>query len=88
MLLLGDSSTYMYGINVNNFDALLVVVLLWHDVGDVVPWVSVESLLQALLVHVMSDESNAAAQHEQRVDGANVDVLLSFLTERRSNNKI
>lgn len=82
MLLLGDSSTYMYGINVNNFDALLVVVLLWHDVTDVVPWVSVESLLQALLVHVMSDESNAAAQHEQRVDGTDVDVFLSFLAER------
>jgi hypothetical protein len=43
----------------------LVVVLFGHDVRDVVPWMSVESLLQALLIHVMTDETDAAAQHEQ-----------------------
>lgn len=40
---------------------------------------SVEALLQALLIHVMADETDASSQDEQRVDGANVDVLLSFL---------
>lgn len=30
----------------------------------------------------MSDESDAAAQHEEGVDGADVDVLLRFLAKK------
>lgn len=63
-----------------------LVVLLWQNVRDVIPWVSVEALLQALLIHVMSNKTNAASQHEQGIDCANVDVLLSFLAESLTQN--
>lgn len=56
-----------------------LVVLLGNDIGDVVPWMAVESLLESLLVHVMTNESYAASQHKQRVDGAHIDVLLCLL---------
>lgn len=56
-----------------------LVVLLGNDIGDVVPWMAVESLLESLLVHVMTNESYAASQHKQRVDGAYIDVFLCLL---------
>lgn len=40
---------------------------------------AVQALLQALLVHVVADEADAAAQHEQRIDRPDVDVLLRLL---------
>lgn len=62
-----------------------LVELFWQNVWDVIPWVTVQSLLQTLLVHVMTNKTDATAEHEQWVDGANVDVLLSFLTANDSN---
>lgn len=59
----------------------LIVVLFGTNVADVVPWVSVEALLQALLIHVVTDESNAATEHEEWVDGSDVDVFLRFLAK-------
>lgn len=56
-----------------------LVVLLGNDIGDVVPRMAVESLLESLLVHVMTNESYAASQHKQRVDGAHIDVFLCLL---------
>lgn len=61
------------------------LVELGHDVGDVVPWVTVESLLQSLLVHVVADEADAATEHEQRVDCSHVDVFLRLLTVSDQN---
>lgn len=52
---------------------------------------SVKSLLQALLIHVMADKSNTTSQNEQRVDRSNVYVFLCLLTtklEKRLNCKI
>lgn len=43
----------------------LLVVLLGYDIGDVVPWMTVESLLESLLIHVVSNKSYAAAKHKQ-----------------------
>lgn len=62
-----------------------LVVLLGNDIGDVVPWMAVESLLESLLVHVMTNESYAATQHKQRVDGAHIDVLLCLLAVKIQN---
>ncbi len=39
----------------------------------------VEALLQTLLVQVVADEAHAAAEHEERVQGADVDELLRLL---------
>lgn len=40
---------------------------------------AVQTLLQTLLVHVVTDETDAATEHEQRVDSTDIDVLLGFL---------
>lgn len=48
---------------------------------------SVEALLQALLIHIVADEADTAAQYEERVDGADVDVFLCFLTKRVEQKK-
>ena len=39
----------------------LLLVHLWQDVADVVPWVSVQALLQPLLVEEVADKSDAAS---------------------------
>lgn len=46
---------------------------------------AVESLLESLLVHVVTNESYAAAEHKQRVDGTHIDVFLCFLATKDSN---
>lgn len=43
---------------------------------------AVESLLESLLVHVVANESYAATEHKQRVDGTHIDVLLCFLAAK------
>lgn len=43
----------------------LLVVLLGYDIGDVVPWMTVESLLESLLIHVVSNKAYAAPKHKQ-----------------------
>lgn len=48
---------------------------------------TVKSLFESLLVHVMANKTNATAKHEQRVNGSNVDVLLSFLAENVGRKK-
>lgn len=50
---------------------------------------SIETLLQSFLIHVVSNEANATTQNEQRVDSSNVDVLLCFLAEvERKSEKV
>lgn len=49
---------------------------------------TVESLLQSLLVHVVADEADAATEHEQRVDRSHVDVFLRFLTVSDQNKEL
>lgn len=57
----------------------LEIWLMFENLRDVVPRVPVKSLLQALLIHVVTDEADTATKHEKWVDGANVDVFLGFL---------
>lgn len=52
------------------------------NVGNIIPWMPVQSLFQPLLVHVVTDETNRPAEHEQRVDGSNVDVLLRLFRRK------
>lgn len=42
---------------------------------------TVQALFETFLIHVMANKSYAAAQNEQRVDRADINVLLCFLTE-------
>lgn len=64
------------------------VELFGQHVRDVVPRVTVQALLQTLLVHVVADEADAAPQHKQRVDRSDVDVLLGLLTEKGMIKKL
>mmetsp|Transcript_13165 Transcript_13165/g.52746 ORF Transcript_13165/g.52746 Transcript_13165/m.52746 type:complete len:1108 (+) Transcript_13165:373-3696(+) len=49
------------------------------DVGDVVPGVAVEGLFEALLVEVVADEADGAAEDEEAVEAAVGDELVGFL---------
>lgn len=42
---------------------------------------TIEALLQSFLVHVVSNETNTSAEHEQAIDSADIDILLGLLTE-------
>ena len=54
------------------------------DVGDIVGGVSVQSLLESVLVEEVTDETDAASEHEQTVERSHLDVLLCLL-ERESS---
>ena len=56
-----------------------LLVHLWQDVADVVPWVSVQALLQPLLVEEVADETDAASQYKHSVQGAGLDVSLRLV---------
>lgn len=49
------------------------------QVGDVVPWVTVQTSAQSLLVQVVGNETNATAQHEQTVQDTHLQVVLGLL---------
>ena len=52
-------------------DKLVVLVACkLQDVGDVVPRVAVEGLLQPQLVEVVANEANGHTKHESAVEGA------------------
>ncbi len=59
---------------------LLWVIEFWHDIWDVVPWMSVQALFESLLVQIVTDESHAAPQNKQRIQCADLNVLLRFLS--------
>jgi len=42
---------------------------------------TVQALLESLLIHIMSNEAYAAAQHKQRINGADIDVFLCLFTK-------
>eukprot|EP00047_Mylnosiga_fluctuans_P002395 m.224315 g.224315 ORF g.224315 m.224315 type:complete len:1021 (+) comp11078_c0_seq1:64-3126(+) len=50
-----------------------------REVHNVVPGVSVQTLLQALLVQIVADKAGGPAQHEQAVQAAHLDVLIRLL---------
>jgi len=45
-------------------------------VGDVIPRVTVQALLQPLLVNPVPNEASSASQHKEGVEAAHLDVLL------------
>merc|ERR1719188_2227079 len=49
------------------------------DVRDVIPWVTVERLLQPQLVKVVANETNGAAQHEQAVEAPERHEVVALL---------
>lgn len=68
--MLATSSWLTSVLNYNNIQQFIIsmdkllVVLLGYNIGDVVPWMTVESLLEPLLIHIMSNKSYAAAKHK------------------------
>lgn len=53
------------------------------DVANIVPRVPVQTLMQPLLVEVMSNQSRSASEHENRVECAVEDVFVGFFTGER-----
>src|SRR5438045_3593188 len=51
----------------------------WQEVGNVIPWMSVQTSAQSLLVEVMCNQTNASAQHEETVKNTHLQVVLGFL---------
>ena len=47
-----------------------------QDVADVVPGVTVQALLQSLLVQEMTNETDRATQNEETVEGSVLDYVL------------
>ena len=50
-----------------------------QDVADVVPGVTVQALLQSLLVQEMTNETDRATQNEETVEGSVLDYVLWFI---------
>lgn len=53
-----------------------------EQVGDVVPWVSVQTSAQSLLVQEVGNKTNGTAKHEQTVQHTHLEVVFRlFLAE-------
>mmetsp|Transcript_95423 Transcript_95423/g.150198 ORF Transcript_95423/g.150198 Transcript_95423/m.150198 type:complete len:240 (+) Transcript_95423:133-852(+) len=52
--------------------------LICSNVGDIIPRMSVQRLLQALLIQVMPDETSRARQHEETIQATMVDQLINL----------
>lgn len=51
--------------NGNRRKKICLIELLGKYIRNIVPWMSVETLLETFLIHVMANESDTAAQHKQ-----------------------
>lgn len=54
-----------------------------RHVGDVVPGVAVQRLLEPVLVQVVPNQAHGTAKHKQGVDGTHFNVLVRLLTVDR-----
>ena len=52
---------------------------LGQDVANVIPWVTVETLLETLLVKVVANEPDAASKNEEAVQRSRRHILISFI---------
>mmetsp|Transcript_75013 Transcript_75013/g.117377 ORF Transcript_75013/g.117377 Transcript_75013/m.117377 type:complete len:152 (-) Transcript_75013:2906-3361(-) len=52
--------------------------LICSNVGDIIPRMSVQRLLQALLIQVMPDETSRARQHEETIQATMIDQLIDL----------
>jgi hypothetical protein len=50
-----------------------------EQVGDVVPWVTVQASAQSLLVEVVSNQTDATSENEETVQDTHLEVVLSLL---------
>ncbi|KAF1745843.1 hypothetical protein GCK72_022290 [Caenorhabditis remanei] len=53
-------------------------VALWHDVGDIIPWMAVETLLETRLIKIVTDKSNRSAQYKKSIQRSDLNGLLGF----------
>lgn len=58
---------------------LVLLVDLGEDVADVVPGVPVQTLLQPLLVQVVTNETNASSEDKHPVERSGLDVRLGLV---------
>lgn len=58
-----------------------LAVVFRHNIRNVIPWVPVETLLQPLLIQMMTNEANRATQNKKTINCSNVDVLVCFFPE-------
>ena len=63
---------------------VVLVACKLQDVGDVVPRVAVEGLLQPQLVEVVANEANGPAKHELAVEGAKGHEIVALLPREGS----
>lgn len=49
---------------------------LWEQVGDVVPWMSVQTSAQSLLVEVMGNETDRTTEDKKTVEDTHLEVVL------------
>ena len=49
------------------------------EITNIIPWVTVESLFESILVEVVSNESNAPTQNEQSIEAAIFDHFIGFM---------
>lgn len=53
---------------IHKCDAMrFLVVLFWHDIRNIIPWVPVQALLQSFLIHVVTNETNTTAKNKKAV---------------------
>jgi hypothetical protein len=55
-----------------------------QEVGDVVPWMPVETSTQPLLVEEVGNETDTSAEDEETVKNTHLEVVLSFLAGERT----
>ena len=58
------------------------VGLAWHNVVDVVPWVSIKTLVQPQLVNVVPNKSGGPAEDKEGVQDAHLEIPVSFFARK------
>lgn len=55
------------------------IVDFWQYIGNVIPWMSVETLSKPLLVKVVANKANGSSENEQAVQCAHFNVFICLL---------
>ena len=50
-----------------------------EDITDVVPWVSVQALLEPFLIEEVSNEANTSTKDKETIESSVLDDILSFI---------
>lgn len=63
-----------------NFNTRLRALLeAWKQVCNVIPWVTVQTSAETLLIQEVGNKTNASSEHEKAVEDTHLEVILSFL---------